>query len=112
MSQASMTTKRQARAARGRYGRIGQMIEEIDDRLGVAKGGRTLLDKIFPDHWSFMLGEIALYSFVVLIATGIFLSLYYIPSAKELIYSGPYVPLRGARVSAAFESTVNLSFGV
>ena len=45
----------------------------LDDRLGVAKGGRTLLDKIFPDHWSFLLGEIALYSFVVLIATGVFL---------------------------------------
>ena len=79
---------------------------------GVAKGGRTLLDKIFPDHWSFLLGEIALYSFVVLIATGIFVSLYFIPSAKEIIYHGPYVPLRGSRVSAAFESTVNLSFGV
>ena len=55
----------------------------LDERLGVAKGGRTLLDKIFPDHWSFLLGEIALYSFVVLIATGVFLSLYFVPSAKE-----------------------------
>ena len=84
----------------------------LDERLGVAKGGRTLLDKIFPDHWSFLLGEIALYSFVVLIATGVFLSLYFVPSAKEIIYHGAYAPLRGARVSAAFESTVNLSFGV
>jgi len=84
----------------------------IDERLGVAKGGRVLLDKIFPDHWSFLLGEIALYSFVVLIATGVFLSLYFVPSANELIYHGVYAPLRGARVSAAFASTVDLSFKV
>ena len=84
----------------------------IDERLGVAKGGRTFLDKIFPDHWSFLLGEIALYSFVVLILTGIFLSLYYVPSAQEFIYHGVYKPLDGSKVSAAFASTVNLSFVV
>ena len=85
----------------------------LDERLGVAKGGRTLLDKIFPDHWSFLLGEIALYSFMVLIATGIFLSLYFVPSAaKTSSTTASYAPLRGSRVSAAFASTVNLSFGV
>ena len=62
----------------------------------MAKGGRTFLDKIFPDHWSFMLGEIALYSFVVLLATGVFLSLYYVPSAHEIVYHGSYLPARGA----------------
>ena len=56
--------------------------------LGVAKGGRVFLDKIFPDHWSFMLGEIALYSFVVLLATGVFLALYFVPSATQVIYHG------------------------
>jgi ubiquinol-cytochrome c reductase cytochrome b subunit len=109
---ASATTKRQARNARGPYGRVGHIVGELDDRLGVAKGGRVLLDKIFPDHWSFMLGEIALYSFVVLIATGIFLALYFVPSTNQIIYHGPYVPLRGQRVSEAFSSTVNISFGV
>jgi ubiquinol-cytochrome c reductase cytochrome b subunit len=115
----SATTSRPQGRARGRHGKKGSKPDPIvagvrwlDDRLGVAKGGRTMLDKIFPDHWSFLLGEIALYSFVVLVATGVFLSLYFIPSAKEVIYQGPYAPLRGARVSAAFESTVNLSFGV
>ena len=54
----------------------------LDERLGVAHGGRKLLDKIFPDHWSFMLGEIALYSFIVLVITGTFLTLYFIPSAR------------------------------
>jgi len=108
-------TKREAKAALGPYGRVGQMVEELDDRLGVAKGGRTFLDKIFPDHWSFMLGEIALYSFVVLIATGIFLSLYYVPSQATVVYhagANGYRPLNGLRVSEAYASSVDLSFSV
>jgi ubiquinol-cytochrome c reductase cytochrome b subunit len=96
----------------GPYGRFGKAVEELDERLGFAKGGRVFLDKIFPDHWSFMLGEIALYSFVVLLATGVFLTLYYIPSTGTTIYHGAYLPLRGQRVSEAYDSTVNLSFAV
>ncbi len=91
---------------------IDESLRWVDDRLGIAKGGRTFLDKIFPDHWSFMLGEIALYSFVVLLGTGVFLSLYYVPSAHEIIYHGSYLPLRGQRVSEAYASTVGLSFDV
>jgi ubiquinol-cytochrome c reductase cytochrome b subunit len=108
-------TRREAKAALGPYGRVGKMVGELDERLGVAKGGRTLLDKIFPDHWSFMLGEIAMYSFVVLIATGIFLSLYYVPSQATVIYhagSNGYQPLNGYHMSEAYQSTVNLSFSV
>ncbi len=92
--------------------RIDSSLRWVDDRLGIAKGGRTFLDKIFPDHWSFMLGEIALYSFVVLLATGIFLSLYYVPSAHEIVYHGSYIPLRGQKVSEAYASSVGLSFDV
>jgi ubiquinol-cytochrome c reductase cytochrome b subunit len=105
-------TQRQVRASLGRYGRVGQVVDELDERLGIAKGGRIFLDKIFPDHWSFMLGEIALYSFVVLIATGIFLTLYYVPSEATLIYHGAYAPLRGQKVTEAYASTVNLSLAV
>jgi ubiquinol-cytochrome c reductase cytochrome b subunit len=105
-------TKREAKAALGPYGRLGQAIDELDDRLGIAKGGRTFLDKIFPDHWSFMLGEIALYSFVILMVTGVYLCLYYVPSTAMVIYHGAYAPLRGTRVTEAYASTVNLSFGV
>src|ERR1035438_6740712 len=108
----SLPTAKTKREALGPYGRVSSVINELDDRLGVAKGGRVFLDKIFPDHWSFMLGEIALYSFVVLIATGIFLSLYFVPSTNEIIYHGSYAPLRGQTVSEAFNSTVNISFGV
>ena len=85
----------------------------LDERLGVAsRTGRSFLDKIFPDHWSFLLGEIALYSFVVLIATGIYISLFFEPSGATVVYHGPYAPLRGLHVSAAYASTVNLSFAV
>jgi ubiquinol-cytochrome c reductase cytochrome b subunit len=105
-------TRREARQALGPFGRIQQSVNELDDRLGIAKGGRTFLDKIFPDHWSFMLGEIALYSFVILVATGIFLTLYYVPSSTPVIYHGSYKPLDGLSMSEAYASTVNLSFAV
>jgi ubiquinol-cytochrome c reductase cytochrome b subunit len=91
---------------------IDSTLNWVDDRLGVAKGGRTFLDKIFPDHWSFMLGEIALYSFVILLGTGVFLTLYYVPSGHEIVYHGSYVPLQGQKVSEAYASTVGLSFDV
>ncbi|MGH9295867.1 MAG: ubiquinol-cytochrome c reductase cytochrome b subunit, partial [Acidimicrobiales bacterium] len=58
----------------------------LDDRLDISGGTRGMLNKIFPDHWSFMLGEIALYSFVILVATGIFLTLYFIPSSADTVY--------------------------
>ncbi len=91
---------------------IDKSLRWVDDRLGIAKGGRTFLNKIFPDHWSFMLGEIALYSFVLLLATGVFLTLYFVPSGHEIVYHGSYVPLRGQKVSEAYASTVSLSFDV
>ncbi len=91
---------------------IDEGLRWMDDRLGISKGGRSFLDKIFPDHWSFLLGEIALYSFVVLVATGIFLTLYFVPSAQQIVYHGAYAPLRGTKVSEAYASTLNISFGV
>jgi ubiquinol-cytochrome c reductase cytochrome b subunit len=105
-------TKRAKQAARGPYGHLGTALNELDDRLGIAEGGRSFMDKIFPDHWSFMLGEIALYSFVVILVTGVFLTLYYVPSQALVTYHGSYLPLDGMRVTQAFASTVNLSFAV
>ena len=105
-------TRREARQKLGAYGRVQQAINELDDRVGIAKGGRALLDKIFPDHWSFMLGEVALYSFVVLVVTGIFLTFYYVPSSTQVVYHGPYKPLDGQRMSEAYSSTINSSFSV
>ena len=108
----AVNTKRAKKQALGRYGRIGQSLDELDDRLGVARGGRTFMDKIFPDHWSFMLGEIALYSFLILLVTGVFLTLYFIPSSAIVVYHGAYKPLDGQKMTQAFASTVNLSFAV
>ena len=112
MSDTAIRTKRSVRESKGPFGSVGKVVDELDERFGVAKGGRIFLDKIFPDHWSFMLGEIALYSFVVLLATGVFLTLFFVPSTNQIIYHGSYAPLRGQRVSEAYASTVNISFSV
>jgi ubiquinol-cytochrome c reductase cytochrome b subunit len=84
----------------------------LDDRLHGARGVRVLLRKIFPDHWSFLLGEIVLYSFIILLLTGTFLTLWFQPSMTDVIYHGSYVPLRGVRMSEAYASTLHISFDV
>ncbi|WP_413812781.1 cytochrome b [Streptomyces sp. OE57] len=71
-----------------------------------------MLRKAFPDHWSFLLGEIALYSLIVLLLTGVWLTLFFKPEMHEVVYAGRHVPLRGVRMSAAFESTLRISFDV
>ena len=71
----------------------------LDDRFHGAKGFRTLFRKIFPDHWTFLLGEIALYSFIILLLTGTFLTFWFQPSMTEVVYHGSYLPLRGVRMS-------------
>jgi ubiquinol-cytochrome c reductase cytochrome b subunit len=83
-----------------------------DERVGASKGVRFLARKIFPDHWSFMLGEVALYSFIILLLTGVFLSFFYIPSVGHTTYNGAYQDLAGQQVSEAYASTLALSFDV
>jgi ubiquinol-cytochrome c reductase cytochrome b subunit len=84
----------------------------IDDRLSASHFARDALNKVFPDHWSFMLGEIALYSFVVLLLTGTFLTFFFEPSVTEVTYEGAYSPLRGVQMSDAYRSVLDLSFEV
>jgi ubiquinol-cytochrome c reductase cytochrome b subunit len=91
---------------------IDRLFRWFDDRLHVAHFTDSALRKIFPDNWSFMLGEIALYCFVVLVLTGTYLSFFFSPSAKEVVYNGSYVPLQGLHMSEAFNSSVRLSFDV
>ncbi|HEX2050993.1 MAG TPA: cytochrome bc complex cytochrome b subunit [Actinomycetota bacterium] len=88
------------------------MIRWLDARLGVATFARKGLRKVFPDHWSFLLGEVALFTFVVLLLTGVFLTLFYRPDAAPVTYEGPYAPLHGQEMSAAYESVLRLSFEV
>jgi ubiquinol-cytochrome c reductase cytochrome b subunit len=84
----------------------------LDDRFRGARGVRVLLRKVFPDHWTFLLGEIALYSFIILLLTGTFLTLFFQPSMTEVVYHGSYHNLDGVRMSEAYASTLNISFDV
>jgi ubiquinol-cytochrome c reductase cytochrome b subunit len=84
----------------------------IDDRFHLAKTGEKNLRKVFPNHWSFMLGEIALYSFIILLLTGVFLTLWFKPSMVEVIYDGSYERLQGVPMSEAYASTLYIDFEV
>jgi ubiquinol-cytochrome c reductase cytochrome b subunit len=84
----------------------------LDDRFGGARGLRTLMRKVFPDHWTFMLGEIALWSFVILLLTGTYLALFFNPSTAPVVYHGSYVKLDGIGMSEAYQSTLRISFDV
>ena len=92
--------------------RLGKAALEVDDRLIVAGPLRRTLNKVFPDHWSFLLGEIALYSFVILLISGTYLTFYYDAAMTEVVYEGTYAPMRGLEMTAAYESTLYLSFDV
>jgi len=84
----------------------------LDQRTASAPYLRKALRYLFPDHWSFLLGEVALYSFVVLVATGIYLTFFFVDSTKEVVYNGPYAPLHGQEMSEAYRSVVQLSLSV
>ena len=90
----------------------GNVASYVDDRTGAAKWMKKNLTKVFPDHWSFMLGEIALYSFVILLLSGTFLTFWFDPSQREVVYEGSYEPLEGLKMSAAYASTLHISFEV
>jgi ubiquinol-cytochrome c reductase cytochrome b subunit len=87
-------------------------VKFIDQRTAAAPLMRTALRYLFPDHWSFLLGEVALYSFIVLIGTGIYLALFFDPSTAQTVYHGPYGPLDGQMMSDAYKSVLDISFSV
>ena len=91
---------------------IRRTVRFLDERSGAAPFLRRALRYVFPDHWSFLLGEVALYSFVVLVLTGIYLTLFFKPSLTPVHYHGTYLPLRGREMSEAYQSTVNISLSV
>ncbi len=91
---------------------VGKVANYVDERLTVSGAIKRNIGKVFPDHWSFMLGEIALYSFVILLLSGTYLTLFFKPSMVEVIYNGPYVPLKGVKMTEAFASTLDISFDV
>lgn len=105
-------SKREARLKEKARRTVGKGAEELDARVPLAGLVRSVLRKAFPDHWSFLLGELALYSFVVLLLTGVFLTLFFDPSMSVAPYEGSYGPLRGVLMSRAYLSTVQISFDV
>ncbi|OKI05169.1 ubiquinol-cytochrome c reductase cytochrome b subunit [Streptomyces sp. CB02923] len=106
-NETSATTTRRGPAPRGE-----RIADWADGRLGIYSLAKSNMRKIFPDHWSFMLGEICLYSFIIIILTGVYLTLFFHPSMAEVTYHGSYVPMHGIRMTQAFESTLDISFDV
>lgn len=90
----------------------GRMAFGLDQRVSLAKGTKSLIRKAFPDHWSFLLGELALYSFVILVLTGIWLTMFYKSGMEESPYTGSYAPLHGVSLSQAYSSVLDISFDV
>jgi len=84
----------------------------VDQRSGSAPYLRKLLRYLFPDHWSFLLGEVAVYAFIVLVATGIYLTFFFVDSTRDVVYHGPYAPLDGQHMSEAYASVVRISLSV
>ncbi|WP_433249134.1 cytochrome bc1 complex cytochrome b subunit [Actinomadura nitritigenes] len=95
-------------AARG----VDAAAHALDERLGTTGFARKALRKAFPDHWSFLVGEIAMYSFVVILLTGVYLTLFFKPSMNEVTYHGSYTQLQGVRMSEAYASALKISFDV
>ncbi|MBA3400050.1 MAG: ubiquinol-cytochrome c reductase cytochrome b subunit, partial [Acidimicrobiia bacterium] len=87
-------------------------VESVLGRMGGGSGAGKALRKVFPSHFSFLWGEVALYCFVVLLATGTYLTLFFEGSQSEVVYDGSYEPLRGTEMSAAYASTLRVSFDV
>ncbi|MGI9164048.1 MAG: cytochrome bc1 complex cytochrome b subunit [Mycobacterium sp.] len=92
--------------------RLGKAGDNIDSRYHPSAALRRQLNKVFPTHWSFLLGEIAMYSFIVLLLTGVWLTLFFDPSMAEVTYNGVYQPLRGIQMSRAYETALNISFEI
>ena len=111
MSEA-VTTNGSTAARSQKPSKVAGVADWADSRLGLAGAMKKNIRKVFPDHWSFMLGEIALWSFVVLLLTGVFLTLWYRPSMAEVTYNGSYEPLKGLPVSEAYSSALNISFDI
>ena len=88
------------------------LLDAVDERLGLRRPGRAAANKVFPHNWSFLLGEVALFSLVVLVATGVFLTMFYRPGSQTVTYTGAAELYAGRQLPSAFESIVRLSVDV
>ncbi|MEZ2371438.1 cytochrome bc complex cytochrome b subunit [Arthrobacter sp. RCC_34] len=92
--------------------KFGRFTDFVDQRVGGSGILKEFGRKVFPDHWSFMFGEVALYSFVILLMSGTFLTFFFDPSMAETHYQGSYSPLYNVEMSVAYNSSLNISFEV
>ncbi|MFD0362003.1 cytochrome bc complex cytochrome b subunit [Nocardia sp. GCM10030253] len=92
--------------------KLSAQADSADERYRAAAFVKRSINKVFPTHWSFLLGEIALYSFIILLLSGVYLTLFFDPSMAEVVYNGAYQPLRGVTMSRAYETSLNISFEV
>ncbi|MBO0852937.1 MAG: cytochrome bc complex cytochrome b subunit [Nocardia sp.] len=92
--------------------KLAAQANEMDERYRGAAFVKRQINKVFPTHWSFLLGEIAMYSFIILLLSGVYLTLFFDPSMTDVVYHGAYQPLRGVTMSRAYESALNISFEV
>ncbi|WP_458189642.1 cytochrome b [Haladaptatus sp. NG-WS-4] len=83
----------------------------FDDRLDLEAGSR-LLGKAFPAEDSFLLGEVALFSFFVLVITGVFLGFFFEPSTTEVTYDGSVAQYQGQDLPAAFVSVLHITYDI
>jgi ubiquinol-cytochrome c reductase cytochrome b subunit len=88
---------------------IRRVVRYLDERSGTAPFLKKALRYVFPDHWSFLLGEVALYAFIVLVATGVYLTFFFVDSTHQVVYHGSYLPLRGQGMSEAYKSVLDIS---
>jgi ubiquinol-cytochrome c reductase cytochrome b subunit len=88
---------------------IRRLVRFVDQRSGSSPFLRKTLRYLFPDHWSFLLGEVALYAFIVLVATGTYVALFFEDSNSKVVYHGQYEPLRGHEMTHAYKSVLELS---
>lgn len=84
----------------------------LDERTKLGGGVKFIGRKIFPDHWSFMLGEVALWSLIITIISGTFLTFFFNPSMAHVTYDGAYAPLKGTEMSIAYASSLDISFEI
>jgi ubiquinol-cytochrome c reductase cytochrome b subunit len=91
----------------GANAKVVGALDELDQRYHPARL-RKQFNKVFPTHWVFLLGEVALYSFIVLLLSGTYLALFFDPSMQEVTYNGPFENLRGIHMSRAYESALEI----
>ncbi|AXG10751.1 cytochrome b [Haloplanus rubicundus] len=88
-----------------------RLYDWFDSRLGVEEG-QEFLGKAFPAEDSFLLGEVALFCFLFLVLSGVFLGFFYEPSTSDVEYDGSVAEYQGEEMPEAFVSVLHITYTV